>query len=228
MNKRGWKNPEEKSPSIVMNSSFTANYVATGQTLVYIANTLFNLLPSLKISDIFAAVLQPSGCLVVLWGGGGGSPSQGQSWLIAPQQPQHTHTNTYVETHAHTVVFLVVLELSWEERRINSNCDVWEPGLLRASLWSAEMLMVMLPALPLPAACAVQGSDSCHSHTTMQVFNFMKTATLKYRLCVLNHWGWWFTSPSAALASLWPCVRTVCCCVRNLKPPVMLYCLSGL
>ena len=32
-------------------SCFTANYVATGQTVVYIAATLVNLLPSLHISS---------------------------------------------------------------------------------------------------------------------------------------------------------------------------------
>lgn len=90
MNKCG-KNHEENSLMMVMNSSFTANYVATGQTLVYIANTLLDLLPSLNISDVCAAVSQPSGRLVVLRGEGE-SPPQVQSWLIAPLPSPPTAT----------------------------------------------------------------------------------------------------------------------------------------
>lgn len=65
-----------KLPADSENSScFTANYVATGQTVVYIATTLVNLLPSLHISSVCLCVRecvrhptvpQPSGRLVVL------------------------------------------------------------------------------------------------------------------------------------------------------------------
>lgn len=63
---------------------FTANYVATGQTVVYIATTLVNLLPSIFQVCVclrYPTVPQPSGRLVVLRGK---SQPQVQSRLIVP------------------------------------------------------------------------------------------------------------------------------------------------
>lgn len=102
-------------------------------------------------------VPQHSGRLVVL---GGGSTPQVQSWLIAPHSHTthtHTHTQILVHTHQYSVLFCWLEgggEVWGGQEGINPNCGVWEPGerpgLLGASPWSTEMLMVMLPAQPIP------------------------------------------------------------------------------
>lgn len=174
----------EKTADSENSSCFTANYVATGQTVVYIATTLVDLLPSLHISSACVCIVnvyvpshsptvpQPSGRLAVL---GEESPPQVQSWLIAPHS-HTTHPYKHTQKHIHTPAFSIVLLVGGRRRRINPNCGVWEPGE-RPGLLGASALIrrdadgnAPCPSHPLAVACAVYAyaSDTRHSHAHIQ------------------------------------------------------------